>query len=103
RDRTLQLSEEWLGAGQHERGSYSSGSLYYAAAGTRAGRRARSTARLPALGLSVMLRRRLPSSPGAAGASSCRASTARSTIFISSWAKLAPRQRRRPPPNGIQV
>ena len=32
-----------------------------------------------------------------------RASTARSTIFISSIAKLAPRQRRRPPPNGIQV
>ena len=30
-------------------------------------------------------------------------STARSTIFISCSAKLAPRQRRRPPPNGSQV
>ena len=38
-----------------------------------------------------------------AGASSQRSSTARSTSFISSSAKLAPRQRRRPPPKGIQV
>ncbi len=29
--------------------------------------------------------------------------TARSTIFISNSAKLAPRQRRTPPPNGIHV
>ena len=42
--------------------------------------------------------------PRPAGASSAiAAATARSTAFISNSAKLAPRQRRTPPPNGIHV
>ncbi len=50
-----------------------------------------------------MLRRPVGSGRGPAGASSKRASTSRATIFISCSAKLAPRHRRRPPPNGIHV
>jgi len=34
---------------------------------------------------------------------SSRDTSSRSTTFISNWAKLAPRQRRTPPPNGIHV
>ena len=54
-------------------------------------------------GLTVMARRRLTSTPSIPGRTSQRDSTACSTIFISTSAKLAPRQRRRPPPNGIHV
>jgi hypothetical protein len=51
----------------------------------------------------VIARRRLTSGPSNPGRISQRDRIARSTIFISTSAKLAPRQRRRPPPNGIQV
>ena len=50
-----------------------------------------------------MLRRAAVSGAAIPGASSKRRSTVASTIFISCWAKAAPRQRRRPPPNGIHV
>jgi hypothetical protein len=40
---------------------------------------------------------------GRAGDTSKRDKTAFNTTFISWSAKLAPRQRRRPPPNGIHV
>ena len=40
---------------------------------------------------------------GPAGATVKRSAAARRTMRISSRAKLAPMQRRRPPPNGIQV
>jgi hypothetical protein len=66
-----------------------------------------STAVAPPAGLKVIPRRRVVSAlawPAPCGALSAkRPSTVRSTIFISCSAKLAPRQRRRPPPNGIQV
>ena len=65
--------------------------------------RSRRTVAARRLGLTVIARRRLTSTPSIPGRSSQRDSTARSTIFISSSAKLAPRQRRRPPPNGIHV
>ena len=57
----------------------------------------------PLAGLTVMLRLRARSPCAPTGCSSQRSSTARSASFISSSAKLAPRQRRRPPPNGIHV
>jgi hypothetical protein len=50
-----------------------------------------------------MLRRTVRSGRGSAGSNVKRRSTAPSTIFISCWAKAAPMQRRRPPPNGIHV
>ena len=51
----------------------------------------------------VEYRLRAVSAGPSAGSSSKRSSRARSTSFISSWAKLAPMQRRRPPPKGIHV
>ncbi len=64
---------------------------------------ARSIAiRPPRVGASVIARRVTPSPrPRAADRSRTASSTARITTFISSSAKLAPRQRRTPPPNGI--
>src|SRR5438270_2207400 len=55
------------------------------------------------LGLNVMLRRPVCSGASRGAESEYRRSTVLSTIFISCIAKLAPRQRRRPPPNGIHV
>ena len=57
----------------------------------------------PDPGVIVMLRRLVRSGPGDAAPTVWPASIARITIRISSIAKLAPMQRRRPPPNGIQV
>ena len=50
-----------------------------------------------------MARRRIPSDAESSGDSETARVIARSTCFISNIAKLAPRQRRTPPPNGIQV
>ena len=55
-------------------------------------------------GTSVIDRRATRSGTSASGSSrSQRRASTRSTAAISNWAKLAPRQRRTPPPNGIQV
>ena len=67
------------------------------------GPQATSSTRAPAPGRMVMFRRRASSKPSPAGRTSHSRRSSRSTICISSSAKLAPRQRRRPPPNGIQV
>ena len=65
--------------------------------------RATRITRLPRDGLNVMPRRRVVSGVELALRSSWRERTARRTIFISRSAKLAPRQRLRPPPNGVHV
>ena len=57
---------------------------------------------VPSRGERVTLRRAGTSGAGSALRSSQRLRTARSTIRISNSAKAAPRQRRMPPPNGIQ-
>ena len=57
----------------------------------------------PRAGVSVTAPRRMRSPCPPAGASANRATTARSTSFISSVANAAPAQRRTPPPKGIQV
>ena len=54
-------------------------------------------------GTSVTARRAGRSGRPAGASSAIAAATARSTAFISNSAKLAPRQRRTPPPNGIHV
>ena len=71
----------------------------------RAGAARRATMTRPsALGASVIARCLVPSACGEPGCSSTTASAiARSTHFISNSAKVAPRQRRTPPPNGIHV
>ena len=57
-----------------------------------------------AFGASVIERCLVSSACGEPGCSSTTASAiARSTHFISYSAKVAPRQRRTPPPNGIHV
>ena len=56
-----------------------------------------------AAGKSVTPRRCGVSVSSAGSRRSTLSATARSTAFISNSAKLAPRQRRTPPPNGIQV
>ena len=74
-----------------------------ATAAGRALARSLSTTVAPRAGLKVMLRRRIASGAEEPGAISKRCRAARSTIFISSSAKLAPRHLRRPPPNGIHA
>src|SRR5205814_903906 len=67
-----------------------------------AGARAWMT-RTPLRGTCVMPRRSMRSGRGSVAASSVRARIRRVTTRISWRAKLAPRQRRVPPPNGIHV
>ena len=63
-----------------------------------------TTTGVPRFGEKVMLRRVTPSgSIARRPAARQRPRTSRSTIRISNSAKLAPRQRRTPPPNGIQA
>ena len=71
------------------------------ARGAGAARRATTVA--PRRGTSVTPRRSGASLPPTGSSRSTTAATARSTAFISKIAKLAPRQRRTPPPNGIHV
>src|SRR4051812_3337445 len=93
--------EGGLHPGHPRRGSCARDKSLYAATGSRT--RSRRIVGAPCRGLSVIARRRVSSCPPFAGCTSARSSTARSTTFISSVAKLAPMQRRRPPPNGIHV
>src|SRR5207237_1363335 len=57
----------------------------------------------PRLGVIVIARRVTRSGTGSAGSSRTLETIADRTACISNSAKLAPRQRRTPPPNGIQV
>jgi hypothetical protein len=57
----------------------------------------------PRPGVSVIARRTTGSEPISGGVSSTRETISDRTVFISKIAKLAPRQRRTPPPNGIHV
>src|SRR5919204_5094155 len=63
----------------------------------------RITARAPCLGTKVIPLRTPLSGRRRAGARSVRSITRRTTTFISNSAKLAPMQRRMPPPKGSQV
>ena len=54
-------------------------------------------------GVSVIARRKTRSGFGSAGRIWWRLTSSLSTTAISNWAKAAPRQRRTPPPKGIQV
>ena len=72
-----------------------------AAIGSRT--RGRTEIGVPRRGLSVIERRPVPSRPGSAEVTSSADRIARSAIRISSCANEAPRQRRTPPPNGIQL
>src|SRR6266540_2451182 len=62
-----------------------------------------TTTRVPRDGTSVMLRGRVPSGRRRAGRRSTRLSTTCSMVVASSMDRPAPRHRRMPPPNGIQV
>ena len=57
----------------------------------------------PLPGVTVIARRIVTSGPSIPALIPAVRSSSRSTIAISIWAKLAPMQRRRPPPKGIQV
>ena len=62
-----------------------------------------TTTGVPRRGEKVMLRRAMPSGRRRAPRSSQRRSVSRRTTRISNSANAAPRQRRTPPPNGIQA
>src|SRR3954454_8074225 len=62
-----------------------------------------ATTSAPRLGTSVIARRPTRSGRWSTGRNWSRVTSVASTVFISNWAKLAPRQRRTPPPKGIQV
>ena len=74
-----------------------------AAAGRAAGLSDSTTASPPRLGSRVTPRKRAFSSLARGARSRARERIVAITTFISSCAKAAPRQRRTPPPNGIQV
>src|SRR4051794_18473350 len=67
------------------------------------GSRSTSTERAPRRGAMTIERRQLDSGRSEAASRRARRRIVRSTIFISKVAKLAPRQRRTPPPKGIQL
>ena len=85
------------------RGTYVCPHCQRAAARQAAVGRAVMTTRAPAAGIIVTLRWRARSGAGSGASRSVRRAIALSTTRCSAIASAAPRQRRMPPPNGIQV